>query len=159
MTSVDEFRPVADSSSSGPYDAAAPSRNLNQPGNRAPMRAFNGAAPAAPVPARTGPTTISHASPPVVPAKDLPEESGHKRAPSATAARTTAPRRTSGGLTGQYSVSMPDSGGYFPNPDQQLDEAAMARKERQNQREAKRRALKAAWGTDNRACDVLPDCL
>jgi hypothetical protein len=121
------------------------------------MRAFNGAPPAAPVPVRTGPTTISHASPPVVPAKDLPEESGHKRAPSATAARTTAPRRTSGGLTGQYSVSMPVSGGYFPNPDQQLDEAAMARKERQNQREAKRRALKAAWGTDNRACDVFFD--
>jgi hypothetical protein len=48
---------------------------------------------------------------------------------------------------------MPASGGYFPNPDD-MDEAALARKERQNQRDAKRRALKAAWGIDNR--EYLP---
>jgi hypothetical protein len=45
---------------------------------------------------------------------------------------------------------MPASGGYFPDPDAQVDEAAMQRKERQKEREAKRRALKAAWGIDDR---------
>ena len=30
------------------------------------------------------------------------------------------------------------------------DEAEVARRDRQRQREEKRRALKAAWGTDNR---------
>jgi len=55
-----------------------------------------------------------------------------------------------GGLTGQYSTSMPASGGYFPDVNQLPDEAANARKERQKQREEKRKALKAAWGTDTR---------
>jgi hypothetical protein len=47
---------------------------------------------------------------------------------------------------------MPASGGYFPdlNEDGGGDEADMARKERQRQRDDKRRALKAAWGTDTR---------
>jgi hypothetical protein len=45
---------------------------------------------------------------------------------------------------------MPASGGYFPDVDQLDDEVAMMRKERQRQREEKRRALKAAWGTDTR---------
>jgi len=45
---------------------------------------------------------------------------------------------------------MPASGGYFPDPDEQVDEAGLQRKERQKERESKRRALKAAWGIDNR---------
>ncbi|WWC89899.1 uncharacterized protein L201_004828 [Kwoniella dendrophila CBS 6074] len=136
----------------GPYDAAAPSRNQNLPGNKAPMKAFR--APPVQSPPPKGPTTISLSSPPVVPAKDLPgevpEKPAHRRGPSAN--RIGAPpsnRRVSGGgLTGQYSTSMPSSGGYFPNMDEPTDEAAIARMERQKEREAKRRALKAAWGVD-----------
>jgi hypothetical protein len=45
---------------------------------------------------------------------------------------------------------MPASGGYFPDVDQLEDDVALMRKERQRQREEKRRALKAAWGTDTR---------
>lgn len=49
---------------------------------------------------------------------------------------------------------MPTSGGYFPEgvAGDAGDEAANARRERQRERENKRRALKAAWGTDTRAC-------
>lgn len=97
------------------------------------MQAFHG--PAAAQPARTGPTSISLVSPPAK------EEA--RRVPK-------APRRTSGGLSGQYSTSMPASGGYFPDVDQPNDEVAMMRQERARQREEKRRALKAAWGTDTR---------
>jgi hypothetical protein len=100
------------------------------------MQAFNG--PAAAQPARTTPTSISVVPPPPVPAKEEP-----RRVPR-------APRRTSGGLSGQYSTSMPASGGYFPDVDQLEDDVALMRKERQRQREEKRRALKAAWGTDTR---------
>lgn len=73
---------------------------------------------------------------------------GHrqKSSMSATARRSS----NGGGLTGQYSTSMPSSGGYFPEPSEPQDEASIARKERQAQREAKRRALKAAWGIDER---------
>jgi hypothetical protein len=122
---------------SGPYDAAAPSRNTNLPVSRAPMQAFHGQT--AQQPARTTPTSVSVAPPPPVPAKEEP-----RRVPS------RAPRRTSGGLSGQYSTSMPASGGYFPDVDQLEDDVALMRKERQRQREEKRRALKAAWGTDTR---------
>ncbi|ORY27199.1 hypothetical protein BCR39DRAFT_560142 [Naematelia encephala] len=128
---------------SGPYDAAAPSRNTNLPPSKAPMRAFNGAPVQSPP---RGPTTISLSSPPVPPSKDLPEGNGHKRAQSAMRAQAT--RRQSGGLTGQYSTSMPASGGYFPDPDEGTDDASTARRDRQKQRDDKRRALKAAWGTD-----------
>lgn len=102
------------------------------------MQAFNG--PAAQQPARTTPTAISVVSPPV---KEEP-----RRVPK-------APRRTSGGLSGQYSTSMPASGGYFPDVDQPDDDVALMRKERQRQREEKRRALKAAWGTDTRKLHAI----
>nr|XP_019042366.1 hypothetical protein I302_08969 [Kwoniella bestiolae CBS 10118]OCF21296.1 hypothetical protein I302_08969 [Kwoniella bestiolae CBS 10118] len=137
---------------SGPYDAAAPSRNQNLPGNKAPMQAFR--APPVQSPPPKGPTTIS-LSQPVVPPKDPVVEGSdrpaHRRGQSGT--RYGAPannRRVSGGgLTGQYSTSMPAGGGYFPNiTDEPHDEAAMARLERQREREAKRQALKAAWGID-----------
>jgi hypothetical protein len=127
---------------SGPYDAAAPSRNTNLPVSRAPMQAFHGQA--AQQTARTTPTSVSVAPPPPVPAKEEP-----RRVPS------RAPRRTSGGLSGQYSTSMPASGGYFPDVDQLEDDVALMRKERQRQREEKRRALKAAWGTDTRVSSLL----
>ena len=102
------------------------------------MQAFHGQAAAqpAPAPARPGTTSISLVSPPN-------KEEGARRVPK-------APRRTSGGLSGQYSTSMPASGGYFPDVGQLDDEMALMRKERQRQREEKRRALKAAWGTDTR---------
>ncbi|WVR05295.1 hypothetical protein IAU60_002309 [Kwoniella sp. DSM 27419] len=130
----------------GPYDAAAPSRNTNLPPAKAPMQAFNG--PAVQSPPRTGPTTISLSSPPVVPPKDeTSEKPAHRRGTSG--ARAVNTRRVSGGgLTGQYSTSMPSSGGYFPNMEEPMDEAAIMRRERQREREAKRQALKAAWGTD-----------
>ena len=47
-------------------------------------------------------------------------------------------------------MSMPASGGYFAGQNEQIDDAAMQRNERRKERDAKRRALKAAWGTDNR---------
>ncbi|WWC60957.1 uncharacterized protein I303_103534 [Kwoniella dejecticola CBS 10117] len=134
---------------SGPYDAAAPSRNTNLPNNRAPMQAFR--APPVQSPPPKGPTTISLSSPPVPPAKDeVTDRPAHRRGQSGN--RYGAPpanRRVSGGgLTGQYSTSMPSSGGYFPNMDAPQDEATLARLERQREREAKRQALKAAWGID-----------
>ena len=140
----------ADRHSSGPYDAAAPSRNVNLPPSKAPISAFNGV-PVQPPP-RTGPSTIVLASPPAPPAKDPPSEGQLSR--RAQAALRQAPlnnRRVSGGgLTGQYSMSMPASGGYFAGQNEQIDDAAMQRNERRKERDAKRRALKAAWGTDNR---------
>nr|XP_019013699.1 uncharacterized protein I206_01770 [Kwoniella pini CBS 10737]OCF52480.1 hypothetical protein I206_01770 [Kwoniella pini CBS 10737] len=137
---------------SGPYDAAAPSRNTNLPNNRAPMQAFR--APPVQSPPPKGPTTISLSSPPVPPAKDTTVEGSdrpaHKRGQSGNryGAPPTNRRVSGGGLTGQYSTSMPSSGGYFPNMDAPQDEATLARLERQREREAKRQALKAAWGTD-----------
>ncbi|KLT43630.1 hypothetical protein CC85DRAFT_327175 [Cutaneotrichosporon oleaginosum] len=144
---------------SGPYDAAAPSRNLNQPTTKAPMRAFEreeaekaaaaAAAAAAAIPkespSRTGPTAISHAPPPPVPPKDI---AGAPRRPSAAAARSM-PRRTSGGLSGQYSTSYPTGGGYFPNQDiVPDDETPTSPRYQRRQKEEKQRALKAAWGID-----------
>ncbi|WVF72058.1 hypothetical protein IAT40_006870 [Kwoniella sp. CBS 6097] len=138
---------------SGPYDAAAPSRNTNLPTSKAPMQAFH--PPPVQSPPRTGPTTISLSSPPVPPAKDIPLDAGdrppHRRAPSGNRHGIPANSRrvSGGGLTGQYSTSMPASGGYFPAmSDEPTDEAELMRRERQREREAKRQALKAAWGID-----------
>ena len=115
------------------------------------MSAFNGAPLQSPP--RTGPSAISLASPPAPPPKDVVAENHVSRRTHA-AVRQAPPssnrRASGGGLTGQYSTSMPASGGYFPDPNEPIDEAAMQRKERQRERDAKRRALKAAWGTDNR---------
>ena len=94
------------------------------------------------------PSTISLATPPVPPTKD--NNDGPTRRAQAALDRKPTTRRTSGGLTGQYSTSMPTSGGYFPEMKEASDEAEVARRDRQRQREEKRRALKAAWGTDNR---------
>lgn len=112
------------------------------------MHAFNepGKA-AAPVSASArGPSTIQ-LSPPEPPAKEgkNTETAQPRRAP-----RQSNRRPEGGGLTGQYSTSMPSAGGYFPDPGEPMDEAALARRERQKQREEKRRALKAAWGIDTR---------
>ncbi|WVQ98833.1 hypothetical protein IAU59_005964 [Kwoniella sp. CBS 9459] len=138
---------------SGPYDAAAPSRNTNLPTSKAPMQAFQ--PPPVQSPPRTGPTTISLSSPPVPPAKDIPLDAGdrppHRRGPSGTrhGIPVNTRRVSGGGLTGQYSTSMPASGGYFPAmSDEPTDEAELMRRERQREREAKRQALKAAWGID-----------
>lgn len=158
----------------GPYDAAAPSRNQNQPKTKAPMRAFDPAAAAAQLkeqqqqqqqqqqqalqiqkPAPEAPpmprsnTTISLATPPLPPAKDT-NDGPTRRAQAALDKKPTNRRTSGGGLTGQYSTSMPTSGGYFPNMDDATDEAEMARRDRQKQRDEKRRALKAAWGIDTR---------
>ena len=151
---------------SGPYDAAAPSRNQNLPTTKAPMRAFNGEQAAQALsPAkeqvdvrtpRTG--SISLASPPVPPAKDH-NDGPTKRAQAALDKKPTAPRRTSGGLTGQYSTSMPTSGGYFPEMQEPKDDAEMARRERQRHREEKRKALKAAWGIDTRELWLMGNML
>ncbi|ODO10758.1 hypothetical protein I350_01355 [Cryptococcus amylolentus CBS 6273] len=137
----------ASESSAGPYDAAAPSRNANAPNTKAPMRAFGKEAkPAAPPPPQRGPSSIS-LSAPAPPAKDSPKaEQPERRRPG----RAIPGRRPGGGgLTGQYSTSMPTDGGYFPNEeDEPQDEAAILRMEKQKEREAKRMALKAAWGID-----------
>ena len=97
---------------------------------------------------------VTHAVPPPAPAKDvayaepIPERTSRR---GQTAVRQGgAARRTSGGLTGQYSTSVPASGGYFPDQDEPDDEASTLRRERQAQRDQKRRALKAAWGIDTR---------
>ncbi|KAL7423996.1 hypothetical protein Q5752_001581 [Cryptotrichosporon argae] len=126
----------------GPYDAAAPSRNVNLPSAKAPMQAFNGAPVTSPP--RTGPSTISLSSPPTVPPK--PRDADRERRPPPP--KPGASRRTSGGLSAQYSTSVPTSGGYFPDQNAPKDEAELARLDRQRQREDKRRALKAAWGID-----------
>ncbi|WVQ71715.1 hypothetical protein IAR50_001256 [Cryptococcus sp. DSM 104548] len=131
----------------GPYDAAAPSRNNNAPNSKAPMRAFGkDAKPAAPPTPQRGPSSISLAAP-TPPAKDSPTgEQPERRRPG----RAVPGRHPGGGgLTGQYSTSMPTDGGYFPNDDgEPQDEAAILRMEKQRERDAKRMALKAAWGID-----------
>jgi hypothetical protein len=137
----------------GPYDAAAPSRNQNLPNTKAPMRAFNlqKAQPAIPTaqeavqpvpPVPRGPSTISLATPPIPPKKDN-NDGPTQRAQAALDRKPTTRRTSGGGLTGQYSTSMPTSGGYFPEMKESSDEADIARRDRQRQREEKRRALKA----------------
>lgn len=135
--------------SSGPYDAAAPSRNLNQ--TKGPIQVFS-AAPttgtaAPPAPSRktgtihedpssrhNGGTTTSSAAP----------------VPVASSRQPINRRVSGGGLTGQYSTSIPSSGGYFPDAKAPQDEASLARMERERERDTKQRALKAAWGIDER---------
>jgi hypothetical protein len=136
----------------GPYDAAAPSRNQNLPPTKAPMQAFGERPVQAPL--KQGPSMISLASPPVPPAKEVNPDAVPRRSHATAMKHGSTSRRVSGGgLTGQYSTSMPSSGGYFPDANAApMDEATLARQERQRQREEKRRALKAAWGIDNREC-------
>ena len=96
---------------------------------------------------------------PVAQADSGAPERTSRRAAAAAAARNggTGGRRASGGgLTGQYSTSVPATGGYFPDMDKPNDEASMMRRDRQNQRDQKRRALKAAWGIDNREHNSCP---
>lgn len=97
-------------------------------------------------PTRTGPPAISHAPPPPVPPKDGSEA----RRPSA-AARNMGPRRSSGGLSGQYSTSYPTTGGYFPNQDLiPDDDIQTSPRYQRKQKDEKQKALKAAWGIDER---------
>jgi len=106
------------------------------------MHAFQ-QGPASP-PARSGPTAIQLNIPDKTP--DEVERRG-----SATV-RPVGHRRTSGGLSGQYSTSMPSSGGYFPeDAAEDLDDESASRR---RAREDKRRALKAAWGIDTRTCET-----
>lgn len=133
--------------SSGPYDAAAPSRNLHGPQTKAPMHAFSGS-PVAPVAAPPrGTAAISIGTTPT-PREDNGEQAviGGRR-PSGAATR----RRSSGGLSNPYSSSLPASGGFFPDTHhEEVDESDFARRERERQREEKYRAMKAAWGIDTR---------
>ncbi|RXK38630.1 hypothetical protein M231_04136 [Tremella mesenterica] len=131
---------------SGPYDAAAPSRNLNLPPSKAPMQAFHG--PPVTSPPR-GVATISLSSPPPVPGKiptgDVPEMPTRpvRKGQSAIRDKHTQSRRVSGGgLTGQYSTSMPSSGAYFPVLRENGMEDTQPRKGWNN-------ALKEAWGTQD----------
>lgn len=142
--------------SSGPYDAAAPSRNVNLPKQKAPMQAF---LPPNEQSEPSGSNQVqAQAQPPAPPSKSPPLS---QRAQSAL--RHGAPpynrARSSGGgaLSGQYSTSMPSSGGYFPQQVEDGDEHERARKERERERESKRRALKAAWGIDERTFFCLSE--
>ncbi|KAJ9112590.1 hypothetical protein QFC19_000609 [Naganishia cerealis] len=175
---------------SGPYDAAAPSRNdIKKVGQtRAPMKAFRDVAggvdaaasgtssgmqsnvhlPASDVESAENPFADSSAAlsmPPNNPEYDIgasltdtsrpSERTHHKKHSSKHGGRLMSPRGE--GLTGQYSTSLPASGGYFPphtagdaavdNENHwELDE----RKRRQRERDQKHRALQAAWGIDER---------
>jgi hypothetical protein len=136
--------------SAGPYDAAAPSRNVNQP--KGPIQVF---APST----GTGKSTSAVPAPPSRKTGTIQEEStrshpssGQHSAPIPTASsRQPINRRVSGGgLTGQYSTSIPSGGGYFPDVKAPQDEASLARMDREREKEMKQRALKAAWGIDER---------
>ncbi|GMK58878.1 hypothetical protein CspeluHIS016_0603200 [Cutaneotrichosporon spelunceum] len=133
---------------SGPYDAAAPSRNLNQPDIHAPMRAFEREEAAKAAANTVGdkeplPRTVPQVVAPALPPKD---NVGARRT---SAAARNVPRRTSGGLSGQYSTSYPTSGGHFPNQDVlPEDETPTSPQYQRRQKEEKQRALKAAWGID-----------
>lgn len=148
---------------SGPYDAAAPSRNLHTPHTKAPMSAFI-------------PPNEPHSAPISTP--DSREESSESLSISAPGHQSTFDRHRqgstggnnapkisqraqhalrqgrnasspglSGGLSAQYSTSMPNSGGYFAvtsGGDGGVDE----RRQKEKEREQKRRAMQAAWGVD-----------
>jgi hypothetical protein len=107
------------------------------------MHAFGPSGKAPSPPPRTGPTSIQ---------LNVPEKSPEdaERRASASAARPIgAHRRSGGGLSGQYSSSVPSGGGLFPDdgqPENPEDESV----NRRRAREEKRRALKAAWGIDTR---------
>jgi hypothetical protein len=174
---------------SGPYDAAAPSRNdIKKVGQtRAPMKAFRDVAGGAEV---AGPenSTIMHqnnlssasgfdatqnpfddssAAPPMplvnseygigassTETSRAPHKTHHKKHSAKHGGKVMSPRGE--GLTGQYSTSLPASGGYFPShasgaaggeeDDWEQDEG----KRRQRERDQKHRALQAAWGMDER---------
>ncbi|KAJ9107427.1 hypothetical protein QFC21_000878 [Naganishia friedmannii] len=172
---------------SGPYDAAAPSRNdVKKVGQtRAPMKAFRDVAGGVDVMAPEASTGTHHynqstpfgddsgenpfddssAAPPLPLAN--PEygvgasstetsrphhKTHHKKHSSKHGGKVMSPRGE--GLTGQYSTSLPASGGYFPThtsggagggeDEWDLDEG----KRRQRERDQKHRALQAAWGMD-----------
>ncbi|KAJ9123125.1 hypothetical protein QFC22_001316 [Naganishia vaughanmartiniae] len=170
---------------SGPYDAAAPSRNdIKKVGQtRAPMKAFRDVAGGADVPensagmrqnnlssasgsdAMQNPFDDSSAVPPMYPVDSdygvgasstemsrPPHKTHHKKHSSKHGGKVMSPRGE--GLTGQYSTSLPASGGYFPThasggagveeDEWELDEG----KRRQRERDQKHRALQAAWGID-----------
>lgn len=186
---------------SGPYDAAAPSRNdIKKVGqSRAPMKAFRdvsgGIDPAAANINATGinssgsskrpsetdftenPFDDSLAISPMSPSeldkaflpalgsgtastsndvsRRAPHKTHHKKHSSKHGQGVTSPRGE--GLTGQYSTSLPASGGYFPahapggaasndKNDWEVDE----RRRRERERDHKHRALQAAWGIDER---------
>jgi hypothetical protein len=178
---------------SGPYDAAAPSRNdVKKVGqSRAPMKAFQdvsgGVDPAAVGINRPGPSKRpseagvaenpfddNQATSPISPSDldknylpvlgstatssndasgRLPFKTHHKKH-SSKHGQMTSPRGE--GLTGQYSTSLPASGGYFPshNAGPQANDAnaweAEERRRREREREHKHKALQAAWGIDER---------
>lgn len=75
-----------------------------------------------------------------------PKEVEPKRIP----VQRSGSSRAGGGLTGQYSSSVPSGGAYFPEVEEPTNEADIARMERLREKEMKRRALKAAWGVDER---------
>lgn len=179
---------------SGPYDAAAPSRNdVKKVGqSRAPMKAFQdvsgGVDPAPAGISRPGPSKRpseagfaenpfedNAATSPMSPSdldrnylpvlgstatsssndasRRLPFKTHHKKH-SSKHGQMTSPRGE--GLTGQYSTSLPASGGYFPQAtgqkasDQGNDWEAEERRRREREREHKHKALQAAWGIDER---------
>jgi hypothetical protein len=143
--------------SSGPYDAAAPSRNVNLPKQKAPMQAFLPPSETQPQAIPTGPLPVREQQAPPPPTKSPPlsqraQSALRQGAPPYHRARSSG---HGGGLSGQYSTSMPSSGGYFPQAVDDDDEHERARKERERERESKRRALKAAWGIDERECRAL----
>ena len=88
---------------------------------------------------------------PDVPEKDVPVAVPEKTEPRRVAVQRAGSSRTGGGLTGQYSSSVPSAGAYFPQDDEPTNEAELARMDRLREKEMKRRALKAAWGVDERA--------
>lgn len=174
---------------SGPYDAAAPSRNdVKKVGqSRAPMKAFQdvsgGVDPAAiginrPAPAKrpseagfsenpfednlaTSPMSPSDMDKNYLPvlgsstyhASRRPPHKTHHKKHSSKHGQMTSPRGE--GLSGQYSTSLPVSGGYFPHAARQTGDdqngwEADERRRREREREHKHKALQAAWGIDER---------
>lgn len=182
---------------SGPYDAAAPSRNdVKKVGqSRAPMKAFKdvsgGVDPAAAAINMAGSSkrpsdatytenpfdddnlAMSPLSPSEMDKAFLPalatgaasssneasrrgtHKTHHKKHSSKYGQNMTSPRGE--GLTGQYSTSLPASGGYFPThgasgtpSGEQNDWEVDERRRREREREHKHKALQAAWGIDER---------
>jgi hypothetical protein len=181
---------------SGPYDAAAPSRNdVKKVGqSRAPMKAFRdvsggidpavGAINTAGSSKRPSDATYTEnpfdddnlAMSPLSPSemdkaflpalgagaasssndasRRGPHKTHHKKHSSKYGQNMTSPRGE--GLTGQYSTSLPASGGYFPShgaggaSGEQNDWEVDERRRREREREHKHKALQAAWGIDER---------
>lgn len=105
------------------------------------MQAFRAGSPSTPgTGTRTGPAVAQ-----------LAGEKTEVRRGSASAARAIGShRRTSGGLSGQYSTSMPATGGYFPEDAALEEDPDDEEAHRRRAREDKHRALQAAWGIDTR---------